>query len=231
MTRAPRQAVEGLTLIEVMIVLVITALAAAGATIGIGALTRAELRSSAMRVAAAANFAYSRSITTGRTVRVVFDLKQHTIAIEETSGKIALSRIDERAKLDEDESDMGAVDPWESARAKMSETAGPSRGRSSFGPVTDTEGNEIPFYKSQPVGGGVSIIQVVTPHFPKPVTEGRAALYFFPGGRTERALIQLSDDSGTVYTVEIHPLTGKATVHPFPYEPPSLDEGDEVKER
>jgi general secretion pathway protein H len=231
MTRLPRRAVEGLTLIEVMIVMVITALAAAGATIGVGALTRAELRSSAMRVAAAANFAYSRSITTGRTVRVVLDLTQHTIAIEETSGKIALSRMDERAKPDEDESDMGAVDPWESARSKMSELAGPSRGRSSFGPITDAEGNEIPFYKSQPAGSGISILQVVSPHAPVPITEGRAALYFFPGGRTERALIQLSDASSTVYTVEIHPLTGKGTVYPFPYEPPSLDEGDEVKER
>src|SRR5690606_40758470 len=121
MTRAPRRAVEGLTLIEVMIVFVIMALAAAGATLGIGALTRTELRSSAMRVAAAASFAFSRSISTGRTVRVVLDLERDTVGLEETSGKVALSRMDERADPEEDESDMGAVDPWESARAKMEE--------------------------------------------------------------------------------------------------------------
>lgn len=229
MVRAPRQAVEGLTLMEVMIVMVIMALAAAGATMGIGALTRSELRSSAMRVAAAASFAYSRSISTGRTVRVVFDFQQGTVGLEETTGKVALSRMDERAKRDEDESDLGAIDPWEAARAKMED--GPSRARSSFGPITDREGNEIEFYKAQPIGNGIELVQVKTPHFPEPVREGRAALYFFPGGRTQRALVQIGDSSDTVYTVEIHPLTGKAKVHPFPYDPPSLEEEDEVRAR
>jgi general secretion pathway protein H len=229
MIRAPRRAVEGLTLMEIMIVMVIMALAAAGATVGIGALTRTELRSSAMRVASAANFGYSRSISTGRTVRVVFDLDRQTISIEETSGKVALSRMDQRAKLEDDESDMGAIDPWESARARMENA--PARASSSFGPITDPDGNELEFYKPQPVGNGIFLVQVKTPHYPVPVEEGRAALYFFPGGRTERALIQLSDASDTVYTVEIHPLTGKAKVHPFPYDPPSLAEGDELRDR
>src|SRR5690606_29503510 len=229
MARAPRRAVEGLTLIEVMIVMVIMAMAAAGATMGIGALTRTELRSSAMRVAAAAHFGYSRSISTGRTVRVVFDLDRDTIGVEETSGKIAISRMDERADPEEDTSDLGAVDPWESARARMED--GPMRAKSSFGPITDPDGEEIEFYKSQSIGNGISIVQVKTPHYPMPIEEGRAALYFFPGGRTERALIQVSDASDIVYTVEIHPLTGKAKVHPFAYEPPELDEGDEVRDR
>lgn len=229
MTRAPRRAVEGLTLIEVMIVFVIMALAAAGATLGIGALTRTELRSSAMRVAAAASFAYSRSVSTGRTVRVVFDFEQQTIGLEETTGRVAISRIDERARGADDETDLGAVDPWEAARAKLESK--PSRARGAFGPITDPDGDEIDFYKAQPLGSGIRFVKVTTPTYPEPIVEGRAALYFFPGGRTQRALVQIADASETVYTVEIHPLTGKAKVHPFPYEPPELTEGDEVMDR
>ena len=229
MNRTPRPAVEGLTLLEVMMVMVIMALAAAGATLGIGALTRTELRSSTMRVAAAAHFGYSRSISTGRTVRVVFDLDQDTISAEETSGRVAISRMDALTRGDEDETDLGAVDPWESARIRMEQ--GPMKATAAFGPITDPDGEEIEFYKSQSIGNGITILQVKTPHYPDPDQAGRVALYFFPGGRTERALIQLSDASDTVYTVEIHPLTGKAKMHPFPYDPPTLDEGDEVRDR
>ena len=56
-------------------------------------------------------------------------------------------------------------------------------------------------------------------------------MYFFPGGVTEQAVIQLSDSSDTVYSVEIRPLTGHARIHNFAYEPvDDLDDTGEVED-
>src|SRR5262249_40075854 len=52
-----------------------------------------------------------------------------------------------------------------------------------------------------------------------PETQGRSYLYFWPGGQTERAAIQLLKGSPTltpndrdVMTILVSPLTGKATI-------------------
>lgn len=226
-----RAALAGLTLIEVMIIIALMAALGAGATLGIGALTRAELRSSSLKVASAARFAFSRSISTGNTVRIVLDLDESTIGLEESEAKVALSAMDERIRGEELATDLGAIDPWSVAKERMANSLSPSRERSSFRVITDPSGDEIEFYRKQPLGSGVKILEVRSPVFPEPIVEGRAALYFFPGGRTSRALVKLTDASDTVYTVELHPLTGRSKVHPYAYDPVELDESDEVKAR
>ena len=56
-------------------------------------------------------------------------------------------------------------------------------------------------------------------------------MYFFPGGLAEEAVIQLSDSSDAVYSVEIHSLTGNARIHNFAFEPvDELDDEGEVRD-
>ena len=63
---------------------------------------------------------------------------------------------------------------------------------------------------------GVQFRSVQTTHDDEPKTSGRAYLYFWPGGLTERASIVLrkgtSTDDGDALTVMIAPLTGTGTV-------------------
>ena len=226
-----RAAVAGLTLIEVMIIIALMAALGAGATLGIGALTRAELRSSSLKVASASRFAFSRSISTGNTVRVVIDLDEAAIGLEESEAKIALSAMDERIRGEELATDLGSVDPWSVAKERMATSLSPAKERSSFSVITDQSGDEIEFYRSQPLGSGIRVLEVRSPIYPEPIVEGRAALYFFPGGRTSRATVKLTDASDAVYTVEIHPLTGRSKIHPFAYDPVEIEESDEVKAR
>ena len=53
-------------------------------------------------------------------------------------------------------------------------------------------------------------------HDDEPRTKGRAYLYFWPGGLTERASIEIrigaSDEDGDTLTLVVSPLTGKVTV-------------------
>ncbi len=69
----------------------------------------------------------------------------------------------------------------------------------------------------KPLPRGITFRSVQTTHDDAPRTSGRAYLYFWPGGRTERASIQVrigtSDSADQAFmTVLVSPLTGRATI-------------------
>lgn len=217
---------QGFTLIEVILVVAIIAVIVTGATFGLGAITRTRLRSSSYKVMSAARFAYNRAITQGTTTRLLFDFDKDTLAVEETYTPVTLA-TDEQLETDEG----AAIDPWDLARARIEKPLEPPVPRSPFGPITNASGKELKRYAAQPIGDGISIHALITPHELDKRTEGEGAIYFFPGGVTEHAVVQLSDSSETVYSVEIHPLTGKGRIHNFAHEPvDELDDSGEVED-
>jgi len=220
LSRAPIKKKSGFTLIEVILVVTIIAVVVTGATFGLGAITRTRLRSASFRVMSAARFAYNRAITQGTTTRLRFDFEKDTMAVEESDTPVTLA-TDEQL-----ESDAGdAINPWDLARARLEKPLEPPELRSPFQPMTNANGVVLKRYTAQPLGDGISVHALITPHELEKRVEGEGSVYFFPGGLTERAVIQLSDSSDTVYSIEIHPLTGNARIHNFAYEP--LDELDD----
>jgi prepilin-type N-terminal cleavage/methylation domain-containing protein len=224
--RVPIKSAGGFTLIEVILVVTIISVVVTGATFGLGAITRTRLRSSSFKVMSAARFAYNRAITQGTTTRLLFDFEKNTMAVEETETPVTLA-TDEQL-----ESEEGiAIDPWDLARARLEKPLEPPVPKSPFQPISNASGTVLKRYTAQPVGDGISIQGLITPHEREKRTEGEGAVYFFPGGVTEHAVIQLSDASDTVYSVEIHPLTGQAKIHNFAYEPiDDLDDEGEVRD-
>jgi general secretion pathway protein H len=143
---------------------------------------------------------------------------------------------DPRRRTATEEGDDGTVvDPWAAARERLEKTIQPTFGASPFSPIAGSDGSPLRRYQTQPVGGGVSIVRLVTPHEPDPREEGRGAIYFFPGGQSEHAVVQLGDGGDDVYSVEIRPLTGRAIIHNFAFEPEPIrdrfdDEGQSEAE-
>ena len=209
-----------MTLIEILIVIVIIALAATGITYSIGAITRANLRSACMTVTAGARYAYGRAISQNTTVRLVFDLETNEMSFEEAHGRVTLTRLDDQTRLalEDDEEGGDAVDPWAAAQARLDDTLNPSFGASPFSPL---EGRR---YAARELASGVRIDRLIVPHEPEPRTEGRGSIYFFPGGQTEHAVLWLSDDNDRVYSVELHPLTGRTRVYDYAYEPEEMQD-------
>jgi general secretion pathway protein H len=76
-------------------------------------------------------------------------------------------------------------------------------------------------------------VKVQTEHDEEGVTEGVAYIHFWPGGVTERAIVQIAragDDEGV--TVVVSPLTGRAQIERgFVELPEDLLEGEEYSER
>ncbi len=216
----------GFTLIEVMLVVAIIAVIVTGATFGLGAVTRTRLRSASFRVMSATRFAYNRAITQGTTTRLHFDFEKNTMAVEESATPVTLARGDD---LDAESGD--AVDPWDLARSRLEKPLDPPAPRSPFQPITNANGTTLKRYTAQPLGDGISMHALITPHEVDTRTEGEGSVYFFPGGLTEQAVIQLSDSSDTVYSIEIHPLTGNARIHNFAFEPlDEIDDDGEVRD-
>jgi general secretion pathway protein H len=225
---------EGFTLLEVIVVVIILAVAASGLSLSIGALTRTNLRSSAARVASAVRYAYNRALINGTTVRIAFDLPGSSFSIEEAHGRVTLARADDERRLEsadgEGGEEMVAADPWVAAQARIQEAIKPSLGASPFGALKSSSGSVLKRYQKIELGRRVQLVKLLVPHEPAPKDAGRGAIHFVPGGHSEHAVVHLSDGSGGIFSVEVHPLTGKCRVYSEAHEPEHLMGGPEDSE-
>jgi general secretion pathway protein H len=73
---------------------------------------------------------------------------------------------------------------------------------------------------------GITIPTVWTARFDEPVTQGRAYLYFYPEGMTERAIIHLTDSTDGAFSLVVHPLTGRVQILGGRVELPRAGVGD-----
>lgn len=212
----------GISLVEILIVVVIIVVASTGLSYGLGAVTRTKLRGACMTYSAAARFAYHRAVSQHKTVRIRLDFEQHAISLEEAHADVTITRDDED---DETEEDDAAVDPWAAAAARLEGTLGASLGRSGFQPIADGDGNILERFQPRPLDG-VRIGRLMTPHESDPRESGVGYVYFFAGGRAEPAVVQFVDSSDRVYSVSLHPLTGRPSISNFAADATEYDEDD-----
>jgi general secretion pathway protein H len=205
--RAKRTPPRGMTLIEILIVLALVAMMAGAILGGTGQTNSARLRQSATVVSGAVRIAYARASAASKPVRLVFDMQDKTLALEESDGVMLRSA---------DNTGTGGADPaTEAEKEAIAEseriTKGPTAPRASFKP--SPEGGKEP--KKLPTN--IEFRSIQTEHDDEARTQGRVYLYFWPGGQTERAIIQVhiagNADDDTL-SLDVSSLTGKVTVKP-----------------
>lgn len=200
---------RGLTLVEVLIVVALIALMSGAVLFGSGMLGSSRQRAAATLILSGVRLGMARANSTGRPVRMVFDLDKDRVALEEASGTKMLR---EKEKNNTGGGAEAATEAEQKARAEADRILeGPRAPRAEFKPV-----KQFGFDGEDEAGGrgfptGVQFRSVQTEHDEEPRTEGRGYLYFWPGGGTERAAIQVGrgDD---VLTVLVSPLTGRAKI-------------------
>lgn len=202
---------RGLTLIELLVVMAIVTIVTGSVVIGTGASANARIKSAASLIVSAVRVAYGRSTATSKSMRIVFDLDHSTVLIEQ-ADKPMLVRRDDETKTGGAE----AATPQEKEALKESEAIikGPRPARPAFRPVKALGFDTDDPAKGRELGSGVKIRRFEVGHAKEPIFEGRGYLYFFPGGMTERAAIQLgrSGNEEAQLTVLVSPLTGKAKI-------------------
>lgn len=206
--------------------------------VGSGMLGSNRLRGAAGLVVSAVRLSVAHANTTGHSARIVFDLETDRLWIEETEDRML--RVKDDGAKDSEGAAAGAK-PADEAEQRAIEYAeqilkGPRAPRAAFKPIdkfADKGEDGQKKAEGRELGAGVHFRQVQSEHDSQPREKGRAYLYFWPGGGTERAAIQLireGDDEGL--TVLVSPLTGRARIErgPVDLETPEYDFGQREAE-
>jgi general secretion pathway protein H len=221
---------RGVTLIEVLMVVAIVAVASTLAILGTGIADGARLRRSATMVASAVRVAYGHANASSKVVRLVFNFEQRTVAIEESSSKLWLAK---------NERTGGAQAATEVERRALAEAEailkGPRPPRPSFRPVKAFGFTAEKGLSGKELERNIRFSQIETSHQDEVVKNDQAYLYFWPGGQTERASIQLSVGGSTAdadtMTILISPLTGKTDIRKGKLAMPRPRDDNEASER
>lgn len=204
-----RTRARGLTLVEVLMAAALIALLTVAVFFGSGMLSSNHLRASAALVVTGVRLGVTRANATGNPVRLVFDLDGHRILLEETTGKMVREK-DEGASTGAG-AEAASDEEREAREYADGVVEGPRAPRPSFRRVERFGADDDEGFRA--LGSNVRFRQVHTEHDGAPRAEGRAYLYIWPGGSTERAVVQLyrpGDEEGL--TVLVSALTGRAKV-------------------
>jgi general secretion pathway protein H len=200
--------VRGVTLIEILLVVGLIAALTGMVMSGSGALGGMRLRSAASLISGSVRTALTRANSMGHPVRLVFDLESGRIRLEETRDRMLRVRsAEEGAKGGAQAATDAEKAAAEYAREIIQGPRAPSAG---FVPVPGyaVDGDDPALGRE--LGIGIRYLQVQTEHDVEPRAEGHAYLYFWPGGGTERASIQLARQGDTTgLTVLVSALTGR----------------------
>jgi general secretion pathway protein H len=194
-----------MTLIEVLIVVALIAILSGSVLFGSGMLRSSRLRGASTLIASAVRLGLARANTSGHAARLVLDLDNDKVVLEEAMGSVML-----REKKAPAAGAEAATEAEQQAKADSDRILdGPRAPRATFRAVkvfSDTpEGREL--------GSGVDLVEVQTEHDEHPIVNGRAYIYFWPGGLTERAHVQLKRAGGEeALTVIVSPLTGRTKI-------------------
>ncbi len=234
----------GFTLIELLVAIALVALVMGAAVHGLRTVAKTDLRNAATKMAGSIRYLFDRASTTGRTHRLVIDFENGKYWAEVSDDKFVAAAGKETDETRKELAEQIAEENEEKKREQeMAEAAGenaqydPSRYQpKEFKPKRA----EFAAFKEMAVKptqlkGDVKITALFTPRLAEPMSTGLGFVYFFPLGLTEAALVHLSDGSGqAVYTLTVHPLTGRVQVINQYVQPPIDeqfdDEGNKVKE-
>jgi general secretion pathway protein H len=231
----PRQSAlaRGLALIEILVVMAIIAIVSGAVIAGSGQLASARLRHSSVLIVSAVRVAYSRASATSKSMRLVFDFEASELWLEEGDQPMLVQSKDTSAA-------GGAEAVTDAEKAAVQESSrivkGPQAPKARFREI-DPSG----IAASQAGKGhkklerGIKFRSIETQHDDAPRTEGRAYLYFWPGGMSERASIQLAigdskEDIDTTSLI-VSPLTGRVKLKPGAVDLPKPEDDKEPSER
>lgn len=211
MSAGGRQRARGFTLTEVLLVVALMAILSMMVVSGSGMLSGTRLRSAATLIMSSVRAATTQANSNGRPVRLVFDLDNGRLMLEETRGRmLRVQSHEEGAKAGARAATEAEQQAAEYARSIIQ---GPRAPEPAFSPVESFGADGDDPALGRELGRDIRFIQVQTEHDTEPRVDGRAYLYFWPGGGTERAAIQITrpgDHQGL--TVLVSALTGRAKI-------------------
>ena len=222
-----------MTLIEVLIVMGLMALILGAVVVGSGQLSSSRLHHSSTMLTGAIRVGFSRATATSKTVRLVMDFEKNEIWLEEGDQPHLVQSKDVTGT-------GGATPATVAEQQALAESSrilkGPPIPKATFREI-DAMGVAAsePGKGHKPLERGIEFRQVQSQHDDAPRKEGRAYLYFWPGGMTERSAIQLrvgkSEEATQTVTLLVQPLTARVTIKSGPVDMPAPRDDKESSDR
>ena len=211
------RASRGFSLVEILVVIAILGLMMGATVYGFRSIAKSDLRSSSAKLAGAIRYCFDRAVTTGSYFRLVLDLDGNKYWAERSDDRTYLTAGKESSPGKGEALDVQALEKQrDEDDAKLQELATsvggqmvqldppPKPKRAKFQTFKDTTLPQVKLTRAK-------MFDVFTPRQREPYLKGRAYLYFFPDGHTERAIVRLHDGDD-FYSLVVHPLTGRVEV-------------------
>ncbi|MDA0712571.1 MAG: prepilin-type N-terminal cleavage/methylation domain-containing protein [bacterium] len=187
---------KGFSLLEVLIVLLLMALFVAIAIPSFRSLTKVQLRTSANQMAGMIRDVYNKAAISNKTFRLVFDLDKSEYWVEVSNDEVHLPNAD-------DNFEGGKLNLFGDEETPKKYAQPPS-----FVPEDEED------FVKEKLPKDIKFFGFWADNMSERIKEGQAALYFFPGGYTQKAQISLTDDDEGkhILTVVTEPLTGEVKI-------------------
>ena len=199
--------VWGFTLIELLVVIAIAATMMGLAISFVGGSFRVQVKKESSHIVGTIRYLYNQAAAKNQYYRLVFDLSNQAYWIESSADPFTLTTTAE---------DEASAKKIKKEKKKEGEKSADEEGEEAFpfsAAEEEEEGSVTLGFKKVVFDKEVRIRDVYVVHQEAPVTEGQAALYFFPNGLTELAVIHLSDEEQeSNMSIIVNPLTGRCKV-------------------
>jgi hypothetical protein len=210
---------RGFTIIELLVTMSVAILVIVAASMSLGSLFRADLKTGSGQVAASIRYLYSLSVLNNQSYRLVVDLESHEYWGEEMPREGRACDV----FLVEKEGDSNMPD----LPSRKKRGSGSSRDGSDEEGEAQVDGTfevlKDNLLKRRRLPGRLKFTGVITAHHGDLQEEGRAEINFFPAGYVEHAYIYVGEEED-IYTIESVSLMGTAEIHREKRQPGSLFE-------
>jgi hypothetical protein len=224
-----------MTVLELMIVIAILGMLLYLLRAGLRVLTKADLVENATEMATLMKRTSTLAIETGEMHRIVIDLEKGLYNVEVCQGAATIMRNEQVRGDDKDSKDK--IDRGKERLAQLPQDAlAVGDADEALKRATALAGHHVADRQCKPVQGsfsgiavkearddepelnewvrrlsvkrGIKFKEVWVQHQNDSSTKGQVAIFFYPVGSAEKAVIEITDDSDT-FTVLVHGLTGR----------------------
>ena len=217
---------RGMTILEIMIVIAIIGAMAFIVRSGFRLVTKADLVEDANQLSAIMRRTSQLAIEHGEMHRVLIDLDSHQYIVEVCQGATAIQRNEAvtkdaeevkralekgKQRLIELPTDALAVGDPDEATKRATAVSGHHIADRQCAPATegltgDTSGRG--WARKLKVDKGIKFKEIWVQHRDDSATKGQVAIYFFPVGSSEKAVVEMTDGSET-FSILVYGLTGR----------------------